>query len=403
MPFYTPPTLLLKQAITLSVFKYTTKWRGLSLWMKDILKLCKVAAGAIGLGCFGYPIHPVYEVTSNCNLRCLHCHARGGEKAGKELNTKEAKGVIENLAEVPEFRTLVFTGGEPLVRKDIFELLAFASNIGFNTVVATNATLITEEIARKLKCSGVEGIAASIDFVRPEEHDAYRGMKGAFKAALRGIENANKVGMYIQINTTISKRNLNQLTGLLKLADRINAHVVLLYQLLPSGRGEALLNETLDTEEFSMLVNKVYEIQSEVNPVIVPIGLPEYFAYLASSGRVSPKLAFKIFKGCIAGRGMFYIKPNGDVWGCPFLPINAGNLLEKSSKEIWNGEFFNTFRDRSNLKGYCRECIFREICGGCRARAYAYSGDPLSSDPFCPLHEKTNLAKSKMVFQKNLC
>lgn len=354
--------------------------------MSKIRNLLNISAGAVGIGCFGYPIHPVFEVTSNCNLKCIHCHARGGELRADELGTRDAKKVIENLAEVSEFRTLVFTGGEPLVRRDIYELIRYASDIGFYTVIATNATLITGEVARTLKELRVGGIAASIDFIDPAMHDDYRGARGAFEAALRGIFNALNEGLYIQVNITISKRNVNQLKELIMLADKIGSHVILLYQLIPYGRGQELLDEVLDSKSFVRLIEELYNIQGRINPVTVPVGLPEYFAYLTRSINLNPEVASHVFKGCVAGRGIFYIKPNGDVWPCPFLPISAGNLKEKPAIEIWKGTLFNMFRDRRRLKDKCGRCIYREVCGGCRARAFAYSGDPLQSDPCCPFY-----------------
>jgi len=386
LPLHLPPTLLLKQASALMAFRYATKWGGLSRWLSNIHKLLQISAGAIGMGCFGYPIHPVYEVTASCNLRCIHCHARGGEIFKDELDTGDAKKVVENIAGVREFRTLVFTGGEPLVRRDIYELMRYASDIGFHTVLATNATLITQGVARRLKENKVKGVAASIDFVEPARHDEYRGVSGAFEAALRGISNAQREGLYIQVNITISKRNITQLRELTKLADKIGAQVVLLYQLIPSGRGENLFDETLTSNSFANLIKELHSIQGEISPVTVPVGLPEYFAYLTKSLNLNTKIASNVFKGCIAGRGMFYIKPNGDVWPCPFIPISAGNLLRRSAKDVWRSPLFNLFRNRENLKGPCKTCGYREVCGGCRARAYAYTRDPLASDPCCPLH-----------------
>jgi radical SAM protein with 4Fe4S-binding SPASM domain len=367
-------------------FRYATKWGGLSRWLSNIHKLLQISAGAIGMGCFGYPIHPVYEVTASCNLRCIHCHARGGEIFKDELDTGDAKKVVENIAGVREFRTLVFTGGEPLVRRDIYELMKYASDIGFHTVLATNATLITQGVARRLKENKVKGVAVSIDFVEPAKHDEYRGAPGAFEAALRGISNAQREGLYTQVNITISKRNITQLRELTKLAERIGAQVVLLYQLIPSGRGENLFDETLTSNSFASLIKELHSIQGEISPVTVPVGLPEYFAYLTKSLNLNTKIASNIFKGCIAGRGMFYIKPNGDVWPCPFLPISAGNLLRRSAKDVWRSPLFTLFRNRENLKGPCKTCGYREVCGGCRARAYAYTRDPLASDPCCPLY-----------------
>lgn len=388
LPPYIPPSLLIKQVSTLMTFKNITGWRGLGYWLKSANRLINVAAGAIGLGCFGYPIHPVFEITSNCNLRCMHCHANGGERLYRELDTDEAMKVIENLANVKDFRMLVFTGGEPLVRKDLFKLTRHAYNLGFRTVIATNATLIDREVSRKMRENGVEGVAVSIDFVDPAKHDSYRGVKGAFEKAIRGLDNVRREGLYVQINITLSRRNVDQLKQLLNLTDRLGAHVVLLYQLMPSGRGEELIDEILDQDGFLQVMDLLKESQETINPMVIPVGLPEYFAYLIHKNNLNLKLAPIVFKGCIAGRGMFYIKPNGDVWPCPFIPINAGNLLEKTSEEIWSGPIFNMLRDRENLKGVCGRCSYREVCGGCRARAYAYTGDLFSPDPLCPLNPK---------------
>jgi len=385
LPFYIPPTLVLRQVSSLLAFKELTGWPGLDRWLPEAGLLLRTAAGAIGFGCFGMPIHPVYEVTAACNLRCKHCHARGGKPYPDELDTEGAKDVIRKLAEVPEFRVLVFTGGEPLVRPDIYELISYAKSLGFSVVLATNATLITKSVAKKLRELGVEGIAASIDFVKPEHHDEYRGVPGAFQRAIEGIKNAASEGLYIHINVTLSKLNLDQLEDLMRLSDRLGAYVVFLYQLLPFGRGEELKNLLLTREEFLQVMERVKKIQREVKPVIVPVGLPEYFAYLLKDSPLF-KIYSPFFKGCSAGSGMFYIKPNGDVWPCAFVPIKAGNLREQSALEIWrNSPVFRALRDRSNLRGPCATCKYRDVCGGCRARTLALTGDLFASDPMCPL------------------
>lgn len=384
-PFYIPPDLLMKQVSSILVFRQTTRWQGLPLWTKNLSNLFKVAAGATGIGCFGFPTHPVYEITPRCNLRCKHCHVRAGEGIFDELNTEDAKRVIKSLAEVPEFRMLVFTGGEPLVRKDVYELLSYARDLGFGTVVATNATLIDNREAKLLKRSGVMGIAASIDSVDPNKHDSFRCQEETFERAVEGIENARREDLYIQINIAISRYNLNELEELLLLADSIPAHVVLLYQLVPVGRGGEIWNTILKPEEFSWVMEKTHSIQGRIRPVVVPVALPGYFAYLTMKHGLSPRTASRFFKGCIAGRGMYYVKSNGDVWPCAFVAVKAGNILETSALDIWsNSETFLKLRDRRNLKGPCGSCRYNEVCGGCRGRAYAYSNDLFASDPDCP-------------------
>jgi radical SAM protein with 4Fe4S-binding SPASM domain len=384
-PFYMPPSLVARQVASILAFQSATNWRGLPFWLKSLPKLFKVAAGATGIGCFGFPTHIVYEITPRCNLRCRHCHVRAGENLYGELDTEDAKKVIESLAEVPEFRMLVLTGGEPLVRKDVYELLSYAGELGFSTIVATNATLITGEVARALKESGTMGIAASIDSMESKKHDYFRSQKGSLESAVKGIENARREGLYIQINISLSRYNLDEMEELLLLADDLEAQVVLLYQLVPMGRGEEIENAALAPEEFSRVMEKAHRIQRRIRPVVVPVALPEYFAHLAGKHRLSRRIASRFFKGCIAGNGMYYVKSNGDVWPCAFVPVTSGNVLETSALEIWRRHrTFVKLKDRRNLKEPCGSCRYCDICGGCRGRAYAYTKDLFAADPDCP-------------------
>jgi radical SAM protein with 4Fe4S-binding SPASM domain len=366
-----------------------TGWTKLPWWTTQAGKIFQIAAGCQGIGCFGYPAHPVWEVTAKCNLECDHCHARAGDiERLDELTTEEAKKrVIDPLAEVSDFKSLVFSGGEPLVREDLIELIAHAKKRGFYPIVATNATLITPEVAKALKRAGNLGIAASIDSMKDDVHDTFRGKSGALRLAREGIANAAAEGMYIQINITASKINLNEIPDIISFADDLRAHVILLYQFIPSGRGEESSQLELTKEEFRDEILKAGALQRDLHPVIAPVGLPEYWALhnvMRNGGRRSD-----VLRGCICGNGMFYVKPNGDVWPCAFVPISGGNLRENTPAEIWNGsELFRKLRDRNNLKGICNDCSQREVCGGCRARALALSGDLFAEDPKCALTDE---------------
>jgi len=385
-PFYDPPSLLSKQLRSALLIRRLTGWSKLPWWTTQAGKIFQIAAGCQGIGCFGYPVHPVWEVTSRCNLTCDHCHARGGEdQKTDELTTDEGKTrVIDRLAEVADFKTLVFSGGEPLVREDIFELIAHAKTRGFYPLIATNATLITPDVAERLKRAGLLGIAASIDSMKDEVHDSFRKMKGALRLAKEGIANASAEGMYIQINITASKMNRDELPDIIAFADELRAHVILLYQFIPCGRGEDSSQLEFDANEFRDEILQAGAIQRDLHPVIAPVGLPEYWALhnvINNGGRPTD-----VLRGCICGNGMFYIKPNGDVWPCAFVPISAGNLMTTTPKEIWDrSELFVKLRDRNNLKGICRVCAQREICGGCRARALAHTGDLFAEDTKCAL------------------
>ena len=387
-PFYNPPSLIVKQLRSALLIRKLTGWTKLPWWTTQAGKIFQIAAGCQGVGCFGYPVHPVWEVTARCNLTCDHCHARAGEsECPDELTTDEAKErVIDPLAKVEDFKSLIFSGGEPLVREDIFELIAHAKMRGFYPIIATNATLITPTVAEQLKKAGTLGIAASIDSLKDDVHDAFRKKQGALKLAKEGIANAAAEGMYIQINITASKINKDELPEIIAFADDLRAHVILLYQFIPSGRGEENSALELTTGEFRDEILKIGAQQRNLHPVIAPVGLPEYWALhnvLKNEGRVND-----VLRGCICGNGMFYIKPNGDVWPCAFVPLSGGNLRNTTPMDIWkDSDLFKSLRNRDNLKGICGECSQKEVCGGCRARSYAMTGDLFAEDPKCALTE----------------
>ncbi len=347
-----------------------------------------VAAGAKGMGCIGYPDHPAWEVTARCNLKCLHCHVGAQEEALKELTTLEGKKLIEELRKVNEFRMLVYTGGEPLVRQDLFELLDYSARLGFINVIATNATLITKKVAQELKKRGVRGAAVSIDSPDPLIHNRIRNHENAFDLALQGIKALAEEGIPLQINVTAMEYNFESLGGLLELAERYKAIVVLMYQLIPVGRGGAIRNASLDIEQNEILLKFIQSKQRDISAIVEPVAGPQYWPYLFSRKKnrgFLKKLGESLFHGCSAGKGFVYIKANGDVWPCPFININAGNVREQSFSDIWSkSEVFLQLRDRENLlQGKCARCEYKRMCGGCRGRSLAHNGDLFSEDPSC--------------------
>jgi radical SAM protein with 4Fe4S-binding SPASM domain len=343
------------------------------------------------MGCIGFPNHPVWEMTTACNLRCRHCHASGGRRSAAELTTEEGKKLLREIAAIRPFRMLVFTGGEPMLRPDIYELVEYASSLGLQSVIATNATMIDRLVAKRLRECGVAGLAISLDAATPELHDFIRNSPGAFGLALRGIEACKEAGMALQINVTAMEYNEKDLPAILDLARRYRAEIVLNYQLVPMGRGEEIQERELGRQQNEWLMHIISESQKEASAVIEPVAGPQYWASLLQKkgvGLLGKALARAVFKGCVAGSGLCYIKPNGDVWACPFLPISAGNVRQQPLPEIWNqaGLFQELRRRRTTLKGHCGTCEYNPICGGCRGRAYAHTGDYLAEDPSCFLH-----------------
>ena len=388
-----PPTLIAKQLTSVLYFKNLVGWNKFPAWLlRHSLKSLPVAAGSIGMGCIGFPAHPAWEVTAACNLRCIHCHVASSKPAKDELTTDEAKRFIDDLAEVDEFRMLVYTGGEPLMRPDLLELLHHSRKAGLTNVIATNGTLITEEVAFKLREAGVVGVAVSLDSSQSAIHNYIRRNDDAFDLAMQGIRALKKAGILLQINVTAMEYNFSGLGELIDLADSEGSGIMLMYQLVPVGRGSAIEEATLDVNENERLLKSLARKQKDVSTVIEPVAGPQYWPYLmeqrGKSDGIWLKLAKQVFHGCAAGRGFVYIKANGDVWPCPFVEINAGNVRELSFEKIWReSEVFINLRNREDtLKGKCGECKYRTICGGCRGRALAYHGDYLAEDPSCFLH-----------------
>ena len=373
---------------------YLNNWQKLPKWiLRHSFHAIPVSNGALGMGCIGYPGHPVWEVTAACNLNCIHCHAASGKPDPNELSTDEGKRLIDQIAEVDGFRTLVYTGGEPLVRPDIFDLLNHSKAVGFANIIATNGTLIDEEMAWKLKEHGVVCNAISIDAADPDIHNYIRKSPKAFDLALRAIEATRKAGILLQINTTAMEYNMENLSELIDFVDNQNTSIMLMYQLVAVGRGGKIEKATLKksaNENLSMLIAKK---QKKSTVIIEPVAGPQYWPYLLEKKGVKngffARVAEHVFHGCAAGRGFLYVKANGDIWPCPFVEVTAGNVREKSFKEIYEGSpVFKSLRDRERtLKGLCGDCRYRKICGGCRGRAWAYTGDYLAEDPRCFIRE----------------
>jgi len=392
--FFNPPSLLLRQAGSTLLMGYLNGWRRFPHWLvRHGLPSMPVANGALGMGCIGYPGHPVWEVTGACNLRCIHCHAVSGKAAPGELTTDEGKKLIDMIAAESEFRTLVYTGGEPLVRPDIYELLRHSQQAGLANILATNGTLIDEETAFKLKDHGVVCNAISVDASDPKIHNSIRNRPDAFDLAMRAIEATKKVGILLQINTTAMEYNMENLPELIDFADKCGAGIMLMYQLVAVGRGQKIKTATLKKSANKHLSKLISEKQKQSSMIIEPVAGPQYWPYLLERGGIRDgfklDLAGKVFHGCSAGRGFVYIKADGNVWPCPFVEVSGGSVREKSFYEIYHeSELFQNLRRREEtLKGLCGDCRYRTVCGGCRGRAHAYTGDYLAEDPRCFLRE----------------
>ncbi len=335
------------------------------------------------------------ELTGRCNLSCVHCRASAADILDpNELKTEEVFRLIDDISSFSK-PILILSGGEPLVREDVFDIARYARKKGLRVVLATNATLINKEIARKIKESGIGRVSISIDGATEESHDSFRGYKGAFKRSLRGIEELKKAGIEFQINTTITKRNVHELEKIYQLAVKLGAKAFHVFLLVSTGRGEDLKGEELSKEEYEEVLNWMFEkMRKENSPFMKATCAPHFFRVVYQRAKREGLKVSDILKsehafsrhtrGCLAGIGFAFISRYGEVNPCGYLPIKVGNIREKSFKDIWfNSEIFKKLRDLSNLKGKCGICEFKRVCGGCRARAYALKGDYLEEEPYC--------------------
>ncbi len=390
-PFYRPPTLLARQVASLFYFSWLTRWTKLPQWLRSLRTNVATAAGATGMGCIGFPIHPVWEVTSACNLRCQQCHASSGHPLPQELSTAEGKKLLQDMAAIEEFRMLVFTGGEPFCRPDLLELIACARDLGFEISIATNGTLLTRELGRALKSLGVANLAIGLNANDRAIHEHITRVPGSFESSRQAIALTRELGMGLQINTTVMQENREAIPELLDFASQVKAQIVLLYQMIPEGRGKREME--LHVQEYQALTEMTAARQGQCGCIVEPTCAPQYWAYLLSRNgqRPSPRslqVARHLFQGCVAGSGLCYVKPDGEVWACPFIPVSAGNVRQTPIALIWReSRLFADLRDKKNRKGACGTCSYNELCGGCRGRAYAHFHDYLAEDPLCFLRQ----------------
>ncbi len=331
-----------------------------------------------------------WELTNACNLACIHCRASAiKDPAPDELSTAEAKHFVDELIEYKPI--IILTGGEPLLRKDVYDIAQYASGHGLRVVLATNGTLLTPDIARHLKEVGIQRVSISIDGSTKETHDIFRGEPGAFDGAIRGIEMLKNESISFQINTTITKRNLTQIPNIYDLALELGASALHIFLLVPTGRGEEIESEEIPPQEYERVLNWFYDKSRTSSIQLKATCAPHYFRIMRQRAKSEGiKITREthgleaMTKGCLGGSGFCFISSTGNVYPCGYLPALAGNIRQKPFKIIWEkSKVFNELRDPGMLKGKCGDCEYRAVCGGCRARAYASTGDYLEEEPYC--------------------
>lgn len=333
-----------------------------------------------------------WELTKRCNLTCIHCRAEASDTDySGELTIEQIKSVLDDIVKVSR-PILVLTGGEPLYRTDIFDIARLAAAKGCITALATNGTLIDEKIASEIKASGIRRVSISIDGHDARTHDGFRGLPGSFEAALNGAELLKKTGVSFQFNSTITKRNAEQIEDIMDFALKSGAAALHIFMLVPVGCGaEIAESEMLSGEKYEEVLNWFYDRSKNVNLEFKATCAPHYYRVIrqraAEEGRrlsIETDGMAAMTRGCLAGSGVCFISHRGDVQPCGYLPLTAGNIMEIPFEKIWNeSELFLSLRDPNLLTGKCGRCGYRAVCGGCRARAFYDTGCCLDEEPYC--------------------
>lgn len=332
-----------------------------------------------------------WEVTKSCNLACIHCRAEAHPDPYEgELSTEEAKALINTFPEVGN-PIIIFTGGDPMMRQDIYELVSHASSVGLTCAFSPNGTLITAENARELREAGVDRCSISIDGADAASHDAFRGVPGAFDASMRGIEYLKAAGLPFQINTTVTRANLDSFRDIFSLCEKIGAVAWHIFLLVPMGRAAGLADQVISSAEYEDVLHWLYDFRKTTTMQLKATCAPHYYRIMrqrahAENTRVTPQTfgMDAMTRGCLGGTGFCFISNTGQVQPCGYLELDCGNVRNAPFPEIWaNSAIFENLRTPSKYDGKCGKCEYHAVCGGCRARAYSMNGNYMGEEPLC--------------------
>jgi radical SAM protein with 4Fe4S-binding SPASM domain len=330
-----------------------------------------------------------WESTARCNLACAHCRRIETSAAG-DLSTAQARSLIDQLVEIGKEQgfppVLVFSGGEPLMRGDIFDLIAYANSVSIVPALATNGTLVDDAVARRIKDSGVARVSVSIDGATAATHDGIRCQAGSFDKALVGLGSLRLAGLPFQLNFTLTRANAGEVAAVHLLAQSLGAEALHVFILVPVGCGRELADtDVLSPDEYEEKLKEVAALAAK-GPIQIKVTCgPHYERIRRQLGMTDAGgHGGHSSKGCLAGLSVLFVSHTGAVFPCGYLPIDCGSILNTSLRDIREkSPVLASLRDVSNLKGKCGFCGYKAVCGGCRARAYAATGDALAEEPSC--------------------
>ncbi|KJR42795.1 radical SAM domain-containing protein [Candidatus Magnetoovum chiemensis] len=340
-----------------------------------------------------------WEITRRCNLHCVHCRSGSDDIMieHSDFSTDEAFRILDDIKSFSN-PVVVLTGGEPLLRGDVFNIASYGTRLGLRMCLATNGTLVSDEICEKIKESGIKIVSLSLDGSTASVHDDFRSQKGAFNGTINASKLFKKHRIDFIINSSFTKRNQEEIPAVYKLAKELEANAWYMFMIVPTGRGEGLMSELISKEDYEDILNWHYEMEKQEDTLLVrPTCAPHYYRIVLQNAKKdkgqykkrSLKFSTGGSKGCLAGQLICLIDVDGEVKPCSYFSLSAGNVKLQKFKDIWqSSKLFKDMRDFTSYKGKCGQCEFLSVCGGCRARAYSLSGDYMDEEPFCNYHPK---------------
>jgi len=338
-----------------------------------------------------------WNLTKRCNLKCDHCYLDASELEGAEgdIPTEEALGIVDQIADYSPGAMLILTGGEPLLRADIYDIAGHATRRGLSVVIGTNGTLVDKTVAGRLKGCGVQGVGVSLDSILPSSHDDFRGLKGAWEKTVGAIDALKDEGIEFQIQFTVTRRNYDEIPGLIELASDKGAKAANVFFLVCTGRGQEMTD--ISPEQYEKMLGYLADAETEyAGKMMVRARCAPHFLRVVQQRSPDSAVMKGATSGCIAGTGYFRITPEGDITPCPYMPGAVGNIRRQPLHEIWESSgVFGELRN-PQYNGKCADCRYNEACGGCRARALSSSGDMMGEDPWCDYQPDSDEAKEKI-------
>jgi radical SAM protein with 4Fe4S-binding SPASM domain len=325
------------------------------------------------------PVVVIWETTQACALKCVHCRAEAiDRRSDEELTTDQAFSLLEEIRRFGD-PLVVLTGGDPLRRPDAVDIVEYGTVLGLHMAMTPSATPeVSLSLLKELKKAGLKRLAVSLDGPTAEIHDAFRGVAGSYDWTLKIMRWANEIGLSLQINTTVSRHNLQDFDAIAAFLEKFKVDLWSVFFLVPVGR--ATLSQEPGAREFEKIFERMSELSHTSSFQIKSTEAPQYRRVLIQTNRQSPRPILPISDG----KGFVFISHTGEVYPSGFLPVFAGNVKKDPLVDLYqNSELFRTLRDASKLKGKCGACEYKSICGGSRARAYAIHRDVMASDPYC--------------------